>query len=159
MRVLVFTILMATQAVNASTTSAVMAPNAGASTPALPVTNNVGCDNDILKTHDILGQWRVEWPDKLAGEPSDARLVFALNPEFADSLLGLMDLGHKRHEIAGDIEESLLTLEESSDGKSISANWSLRAVAGRCGKELTGTWVRASDGKQRQVVLRRPAKW
>jgi hypothetical protein len=147
MRILVLTVLMAAGVVYAHTA------------PVLPVATGVICQYDLLKTQNVLGQWRVEWADELAGEPPDARLVFTLNPEFADSLLGLLDLGHKRHEIAGDIEEELLTLEESPDGTSISANWSLRAVPGRCGKELAGTWVRASDGKQRQVVLRRPAKW
>lgn len=117
------------------------------------------CNSGPVKTNELLGQWQVQWSGDLAGEPTDARLVFAANPEFADSLLGLLDLKQKRHELAGDIEEELLTLEESSDGKSISANWSLRAVSGRCGKELTGTWVRASDGKQRQVVLRRSSSW
>ena len=117
------------------------------------------CANAPLKFNDLLGQWQVQWPNDLAGEPGHARLVFASNPEFADSLLGLLDVGSKRHEMAGDLEEDLLTLEESSDGKSISANWSLRATPERCGKELTGTWVRASDGQQRAVVLRRAAKW
>ena len=117
------------------------------------------CDNAPLKFNDLLGQWQVQWPNDLAGEPGHARLVFASNPEFADSLLGLLDVGSKRHELAGDLEEDLLTLEESSDGKSISANWSLRATPERCGKELTGTRVRASDGQQRAVVLRRAAKW
>lgn len=159
MRFLVLTFLLATHTAMANTAANPAPPLTAASAPVPPVVGAHPCNNAPLKTDDLLGQWQVEWSSELPGEPSDARLVFGLNPEFAESLLGLMDLAGKRHEIAGDVEEELLTLEESSDGKRISANWSLRAVVGRCGKELSGTWVRASDGKQRPVILRRPSKW
>jgi len=159
MRALLFCALLVPQLAGATTTLPPVAPPVSA--PVEPSVVRAICDKTslTLKLSDLLGQWLVQWMGNLTGEPTEARLVFTANPEFADSLLGLLDLGRNRHEIAGDLEEELLTLEESADGKSISANWSMRAAAGLCGKELTGTWIRASDGQQRQVVLRRATKW
>jgi hypothetical protein len=119
-----------------------------------------GCEA-VTATHftPLLGQWTVVWHDKLAGEPDDGRLAFTRNPDFDDSLIGLLALGSQRREIAGDIEEDLLTLEESSDGQRISANWSLRATPGLCSKEWRGQWIRAADGAQRKVTLQRTGKW
>ena len=142
-----------------SQTAPTPAPAITSAQPANAAAKPEPCSNAPLQTSSLLGQWLVQWTGDAVGEPADARLAFAVNPEFADSLLGLLNLGTQKHEIAGDIEEELLTLEQSPDGKSISANWSLRATPGRCGRELTGTWIRAADGLQRQVVLRRPAKW
>lgn len=112
-----------------------------------------------LTSEQLLGQWTVQWSGSTPADAGIGRLVFARNPEFTESLIGLLDIGTARHEIAGDIELDLLTLEESPDGKQISANWSLRPVTGRCGKEYAGQWLRAADGHERQVVLRRPASW
>ena len=52
-----------------------------------------------------------------------------------------------------------LTLEESANGTTISANWALTPLPGSCGRALGGLWIRAADGSQRDVQLRRPAQW
>lgn len=52
MRILVLTVLMAAGVVYAHTA------------PVLPVATGVISQNDLLKTQNVLGQWRVEWADE-----------------------------------------------------------------------------------------------
>jgi len=43
-------------------------------------------------------------------------------------------------QVVGDVDDGQLTLEESEDGKRISATWLGEVTEGRCGKEIRGTW-------------------
>ncbi|MEY2952346.1 MAG: hypothetical protein RLZZ401_433 [Pseudomonadota bacterium] len=112
-----------------------------------------------LSVPDLLGHWLVQWPGGAATEPTTARLQLVRNPDFSDSLVGTLNMGEQRHDIAGDVETNTLTLEQSANGTSISANWALTPLPGSCGRALGGLWIRAADGNQRDVQLRRPAQW
>lgn len=74
--------------------------------------------------------------------------------EFSDSVAGHVsrDLspatgnaashaGHApRAQLAGDLEEGFLSLDESSNGVSITGTWNGEMVEGSCGKKVVGTW-------------------
>ena len=47
--------------------------------------------------------------------------------------------------LAGDVHKGEFTLEESADGKRISAVWTGDVVEGSCGKEIRGTWQEEKD--------------
>ena len=49
--------------------------------------------------------------------------------------------GHAaRAQLAGDLEDGHLTLDESSNGISITGAWNGKMVEGTCGRKITGTW-------------------
>lgn len=124
----------------------------------------------------LYGNWTLKWlpatpaANSTAGSaasptsvalprPASTRLALSANPEYPDSLIGTMAVGTQRHVLAGDLEEGVLTLEESADGKSISANWAGRLVPESCGREIRGTWLSANDRVQWGFVLRRVVGW
>lgn len=74
--------------------------------------------------------------------------------EFSDSVAGYVSRelqaapgGHApRAQLAGDLEDGFLTLDESSNGVSITGTWNGEMVEGSCGKKVTGTWKDMSSG-------------
>jgi len=113
------------------------------------------------------GEWQVVWQDqgRSSGPPETVR--FGPNPEFPDSLSGELLRGKQRLQLAGDVEDGLLTLEESPDGKTISATWTGQLQAGSCGNAFTGEWLPDADSPanstraqpKRPFVLRRASGW
>ena len=74
--------------------------------------------------------------------------------EFSESVAGAVTRtlrearqgGHApRAQLAGDIEDGFLTLDESSNGVSITGTWNGEMVEGSCGKKFKGIWKDASD--------------
>ena len=84
----------------------------------------------------------------------DALMRLEKHAEFSESLAGavLRELkqtqpgGHApRAQLAGDIENGFLTLDESSNGVSITGTWNGEMVEGSCGKKFKGTWKDTRD--------------
>jgi hypothetical protein len=68
--------------------------------------------------------------------------------------------GQPPAQVAGDIDpEGLLALDESQDGRSISASWSGELQADSCGKAFKGMWRRASDDSSHAFVLHKAGSW
>lgn len=74
--------------------------------------------------------------------------------EFSESVAGsvLRDLGTARPgghapraQLAGDLENGFLTLDESSNGISITGTWNGELVKKSCGRKFTGLWKDTSD--------------
>lgn len=118
---------------------------------------NTNANGSNLSSAHLMGDWIVEWSG--GSGPGSGRLTLKASPDHADSLEGRLDLGHARRWIAGDVDEGLLTLEESPDAKRISANWSLRPDPGPCGPNLAGQWIGAGTEGSRNVRLLRPGRW
>ncbi len=115
-----------------------------------------------LTQQQAYGDWWVTWKD--GGSTEVVR--FRLNPEFPDSLSGELQRGSTRLQLAGDLEDGELNLEESPDGKTINATWVGTVVEASCGKEIQGVWTRdeGAGGKigapaVRKFVLRRVPGW
>ena len=127
----------------------------------------------------LYGLWRAEWPAD-AGRPAvRATLLFEKHAEFAQSLSG----GIRREgtelagptppepqlaQVAGDVEDGEFNLEESANGRDITAVWTGRVVEASCGKEITGTWTAINpstttastpEPRERPFVLRKRAGW
>lgn len=103
----------------------------------------------------LYGLWRAE----VEGMSSNIALRFEKNPELAGSVMGVVHRGNVKSQCAGDVDNGVFTLEESSDGKSISATWTGQVVAGSCGKEISGTWNNFSNNTSHKFVLRKSAGW
>ncbi|MDP2818430.1 MAG: hypothetical protein Q8O29_09175 [Polaromonas sp.] len=74
--------------------------------------------------------------------------------EFSESVAGSVTRelgtpqigGHApRAQLAGDLENGFLTLDESSNGISITGTWTGELVRESCGKKFTGIWKDTRD--------------
>jgi hypothetical protein len=126
------------------------------------------CPTASQLTHaHMKGDWQVVWQEQGRASAPPETVRFGPNPEFPDSLSGELLRGKQRVQLAGDVEDGQLTLEESPDGKSISATWTGQVQAGSCGTAVTGQWTRDAGSPmaerqgpaQRQFLLRRSAGW
>ena len=112
-------------------------------------------------TVQLYGLWRVEFGPGPDGRPpvEQATVLLEKNRERADSLYGAVNRQGERALLAGDIEAGELLLDESVDGRTISAVWAGQVVAGRCGKEIRGSWRRAADDAVRSFTLTKLPGW
>jgi hypothetical protein len=104
-----------------------------------------------MKAEQLFGTWSAQFTNPPAGLPKQARLQLQRHAEFTDSLEGSVSRsmpfrdtkpdGHApTAALAGDLEEGLLLLDESSDRVSITGTWNAEMVAGSCGKAFRGVW-------------------
>ena len=116
------------------------------------------------------GRWLLEWTASSSTAtgsrttPASESLRLGPNPEFADSLVGELQRGGTQVQLAGDLEDGELTVEESADGKTISASWTATVSGNPCNPIIQGTWTRdpaasppTGQAEQRPFRLRRPA--
>jgi hypothetical protein len=119
---------------------------------------SVSCKADkALVASDFYGTWVLVLRSG-EGAAQTAQLLLKQNPEFAESLAGEFILNGQRIEVFGDIEEGVLELEESANGKDISALWKGRLAEGGCGQAITGTRRILAIQTEQSFVLRR-AGW
>ena len=117
----------------------------------------------------LYGEWQLAWEataDQRAAPSARETLRMGPNPNHADSLSGELLRGTVRIQLAGDLEDGQLSLEESADGKTISASWLGQVQPGSCGREIRGWWTAdaalslpAGQARSRAFVLRRQAGW
>ena len=88
---------------------------------------------DMQQRH-LLGQWQAE----LGGQSVALRL--RPHPELRDSVRGTLQRSGRTVQVVGDVDDGQLTLEESEDGKRISATWVGEVVEGSCAREIRGQW-------------------
>ena len=111
-----------------------------------------------FKAAQLHGLWAVRFTNPPAGLPDKATMLLERHAEFAESLAGTVsrDLGPAagskaiaahaaKAALAGDFEDGMLLLDESSDNVSITGTWNGEMVAGSCGKAFTGTWKDTSS--------------
>lgn len=117
------------------------------------------------------GLWQVRLYD--GPLPADARspvtaapvaqgtLLFERHPEHDDSLRGTLKLKDESsvHWLSGDLDEGELILDESDDGRRISAVWVAYPTAPGCGRELRGNRRLADDDRLQTLVLTRAPGW
>lgn len=84
----------------------------------------------------LLGRWRAELP----GRSAPVLLQLTPHPLLRESVHGTLQRDGSMVLLSGDVDQGQLTLEESTDGKHISANWLGTVQDGSCGKEIRGTW-------------------
>ena len=80
------------------------------------------------------------WHTDLPGHGGATVLRLGQHPELAGSVRGTLERAGKTAQVVGDVHDGELTLEESMDGKRISATWLGDVVEGQCGKEIRGQW-------------------
>jgi hypothetical protein len=99
----------------------------------------------------LIGTWKAE----VEGQRGSFTLALAKHPEFAESVRGTMERAGKIIQLAGDVDEGELTLEESANGVNISATWLGEVVEGSCGREMRGQWKAEGNPRTHAFVMRK----
>jgi hypothetical protein len=108
-----------------------------------------------LKAPQLYGLWSARFSSPPRGLPAEATLLLEKHAEFSESLAGMVSrqLGADapsgmaaRALLAGDIDEGVLVLDESSDNVSITGAWNAEVVEGSCGQQIKGVWKDLSRG-------------
>jgi hypothetical protein len=99
----------------------------------------------------LLGLWRAQ----LDAPAAAATLLLEPHPEYAQSVRGTVNRNGEQAQLAGDVDGGEFTLEESADGRRISAIWLGDVVEGSCGREIRGTWQAEGAAVARPFVLRK----
>lgn len=126
-----------------------------------------------MKAEQLFGIWSVRFTNPPQGLPATATMRLERHAEFSDSLAGTLsrDLpaaagaakpgDHAaRAALAGDLDEGMLLLDESSDNIRITGTWNGEMVKGSCGKAFQGIWKDTSasapaDGPDVPFTLRK----
>ena len=111
-----------------------------------------------MKAVQLHGLWKVAFVKPPGGLPANGTLLLERHAEFSDSLAGIVsrDLGAAsgtaaiaghaaKAFLAGDLEDGVLLLDESSDNLSITGTWNGEFVKNSCGKVFRGTWKDTSS--------------
>ncbi|SFC68324.1 hypothetical protein SAMN05216344_13029 [Polaromonas sp. OV174] len=111
-----------------------------------------------MKAEQLFGRWSVQFAQPPAGLPERATLLLERHAEFSDSLAGTVTrdlasaaaakapLAHApQAALAGDLEDGMLLLDESSDNVSITGTWNGEMVKDSCGKVFQGLWKDTSS--------------
>jgi hypothetical protein len=103
------------------------------------------------------GIWQVKFDPAQA---TSASLLLERHAEHAESVQGVLKRqnpsGNDRQALlAGDLEDGELILDESEDGRRISAVWVGRLSEGSCGREITGTRREAGEDRAESFTMRR----
>ena len=109
-----------------------------------------------MKADQLYGRWAVRFTNPPAGLPERAVMLLRRHAEFSESLAGTVSreigksglaLGHAAQAaLAGDLEDGMLLLDESSDNISITGAWNGEMRPGSCGKVFQGVWKDTSAG-------------
>jgi len=105
---------------------------------------------EVTQQH-LLGLWRAEFEGLAQG----ATLLLEEHPEYAETVRGEINRNGERALMAGDIDDGEVTLEESVNGRNISATWTGTVEDGSCGTQIRGTWQGTADSAPRAFVLRK----
>ena len=106
-----------------------------------------------MKAEHLFGLWTAQFSNPPPGLPARASLLLQRHAEFSDSLAGTVGrelpanagdgvpFDHAaRAALAGDFEDGVLVLDESSDRISITGTWNADMVEGSCGRVFVGLW-------------------
>lgn len=105
--------------------------------------------DEVSQAH-LLGTWQAN----IEGA-APFTVTLAKHPEFAETVRGHLERAGQHVELAGDVDDGKLTLEESVNGRNISATWLGEVVEGSCGREIRGTWQAEGTGEPRPFVLKK----
>lgn len=100
-----------------------------------------------IKAPQLYGIWQVTFTSPPAGLPNTAVMLLEKHAEFSDSLAGIASRdpvtakGHTaKAALAGDVEDGLVILDESSNNINITGTWNGELVEASCGRQIKGVW-------------------
>lgn len=110
---------------------------------------------DELQAADLYGLWRAEFEP----QATPATVLLERHPDLAGSVRGVLQREGVRAWVSGDVDNGDFTLEESANGRNISATWLGEVSPESCGREIKGTWTSETQPqKPLRFVLRKVAR-
>lgn len=110
---------------------------------------------DELQAEDLYGLWRAEFEP----QATPATVLLERHPDLAGSVRGVLQREGVRAWVSGDVDHGDFTLEESANGRNISATWLGEVSPESCGREIKGTWTSETQPqKPLRFVLRKVAR-
>ncbi|MBV5293999.1 MAG: hypothetical protein JZU58_16790 [Curvibacter lanceolatus] len=110
---------------------------------------------DELQAADLYGLWRAEFEP----QATPATVLLERHPDLAGSVRGVLQREGVRAWVSGDVDNGDFTLEESANGRNISATWLGEVSPESCGREIKGTWTSETQPqKPLRFVLRKVAQ-
>lgn len=110
---------------------------------------------DELQATDLYGLWRAEFES----QATPVTVLLERHPDLAGSVRGLLQREGVRVWVSGDVDNGDFTLEESANGRNISATWLGEVSPESCGREIKGTWTSETQPqKALHFVLRKLAR-
>lgn len=107
-----------------------------------------------VESKHLIGTWRITQPQH---PEASALLTLEPHPEHEDSLRGVLrpSQGDQTRTVwlVGDIEDGELVMDESLDGRTISAIWVAQPVAESCGRLLKGERRAAGEDSTEALVM------
>lgn len=117
-----------------------------------PAVSNPYCkDVTQLKAEQLYGEWTLELPEA----NQRGRMRLSRHPEFSESLRGHTQYGPVNAIASGDVTGGKFDLDESSDGKRLTATWSGSLPPAGCGDEIRGQWTELETNLSSSFVLYR----
>ena len=98
-----------------------------------------------MKAEQLYGAWKARFTNPPAGFPVEATVQLKQHEEFSESLAGVVSREKLKAELAGDLQDGLLLLDESSDSVSITGTWNGELVEASCGTVFKGVWKDTSS--------------
>ena len=107
------------------------------------------CPQETVTATDLIGHWQVTLGsspgtvDNQAAPPVPVKhpvghLHLHPHPEYPGSLRGTLHWAQRSLAVVADLDGEAFTLEESEDGRRISATWVGALAAGHCGQRIEG---------------------
>ncbi|WP_245587302.1 hypothetical protein [Comamonas composti] len=104
-------------------------------------------------------QLQGRWEGRLQDSGERVLITLGPHPEWKAMVKGRIERKSEQQspQMAGDVDDGTVTLEESRDGQRISATWFGQVVEGSCGREIRGEFLEGEDRPARPFVLRKLA--
>ena len=102
-----------------------------------------------LKAEQLHGSWTLT----LTQANLSGQMRLSRHPEFSESLRGNLRYGPVEAIASGDLTSGKFELDESSDGKRLTATWSGQLTESACGDEIRGTWTELDTNRTSDFVL------
>ncbi len=113
---------------------------------------------EVAAVH-LYGAWQVRWE----GVTEPATLTLWRSEDYPDGLRGTLRRGAGASAteslVSAAVDQASFAMEESRDGRAISATWSGAFTEQSCGKEIRGQWTDAATRTERAFVLRKLGGW
>ena len=113
---------------------------------------------EVAAVH-LYGVWQVRWD----GVNDAATLTLWRSEDYPDGLRGLIRRGAGATAtealVSAEVDQAGFVMEESRDGRAISATWNGTFAEQSCGKEIRGQWTDAATRTERAFVLRKAGGW
>jgi len=113
-----------------------------------------GCPADArdLPPGALYGRWEA----RIEGQDGPAIVQLHKHPDYNGVQGSVARSGQPAARLAGDIDsDGALSLDESQDGRTISATWSAPLRVGSCGNTFEGSWRNAADDSVHAFTLQK----